>query len=274
MNSTVSEKAERFRALHAGPEPFVIPNPWDVASAKLLTGLGFSALATSSLACAVGLGRRDHGISRAEAIDHARVIVAATDLPVSADLEHGFGDVPEAVVETIRQAASVGLAGCSIEDSTGNPAQPLYEIELATERIAAAVETARALPYRFVLTARAENYFAGKPDLADTIRRLQAYERAGADVLFAPGLPTIEAVREVCAAVSKPVNVMCSLPGKCFTVAELAAAGVRRISVGPSLQRAAFGGLLAAVKEIREQGTFGYVERVPTGPEIYRLLGV
>lgn len=266
MNPTV-----RFRALHAGPDTFVIPNPWDAASARLLTGLGFSALATSSLACAVGLGRRDHGISRAEAIEHARVIVAATELPVSADLEHGFGDSPEDVAETIRQAASVGLAGCSIEDSTGNPAQPLYEIGYATERIAAAVEAARA--GGLVLTARAENFFAGKPDLADTIRRLQAYERAGADVLFAPGLPTLDAVKEVCAAVSKPVNVMCSLPGKCFAVGELAAVGVKRISLGPSLQRAAFGGLLEAVKEIRERGTFGYIERVPPGPEIYRLLG-
>ncbi len=273
MSLTILQKAERFRALHAAPEIFTMPNPWDAGSACLLAGLGFPALATSSLACAVALGRRDHEITRAEALEHARGIVAATDLPVSADLEKGFGAAPADVAETIRQAAQVGLVGGSIEDSTGDAAQPLFEIAAATDRIAAAVEVVRGLPFPFMLTARAENFLSGKPDLDDTIRRLQAYEKAGADVLFAPGLPTLEAVRTVCSAVTKPVSFMCGLPGKTFTVAELGAAGVRRISVGPSLHRAALGGLIAAAREIREQGTFGYVGALPAVPEIYRLVG-
>lgn len=273
MNSSLKEKAERFRALHLGPKPLLMPNPWDAGSARLLAGLGFSALATSSLACAMGLGRRDHGITRAEALDHARSIVAATDLPVSADLENGFGDTPQAVAETIRQAAAIGLVGGSIEDVTGDAARPLFELEAAVERIAAAVEASRGLPFPFVLTARADNFMHGKPDLEDTIRRLQAYERAGADVLFAPGLPSLEAVKTVCAAVTKPVSFMAALPGKSFSVAELAAAGVRRISTGPSLHRAALGGLIAAAHELHD-GTFGYVDRPPSWPDIYRSMGI
>ena len=274
MSFTLQEKAKRFRALHSSAQPLLMPNPWDAGSAQLLAGLGFAALATSSLACAVMLGRRDHGITRVEAIEHAREIVDATDLPVSADLEKGFGETPAEVAETMRLAASVGLVGASIEDSTGDGARPLLEISAAVERVSAAAEAVRALPFSFVLTARAENFFAGKPDLDDTIRRLQAYERAGADVLFAPGLPSLDAVRAVCAAVAKPVSFMCGLPGKTFSIADLATAGVRRISLGPSLHRAALAGLIGAAREIRERGTFGYVDRLPPGPDIYRLMGL
>ena len=206
MTATQNEKAIRFRTLHDGPGAFVIPNPWDIGSARLLAGLGFQALATSSAASANALGRRDGRLTRDEALAHARAIVDATDLPVSADLEKGFGDAPEVVAETIRLAAGEGLAGCSIEDSTGDPRRPLYDLGLATERIAAAAAAARALPFPFVLTARAHNFMYASPGLDDTIRRLQAFERAGADVLFAPGLPDLAAVRTVCAAVTKPVN--------------------------------------------------------------------
>lgn len=270
---TQLEKAKRFRALHESNETFVMPNPWDAASARLLSGLGFPALATSSLACAVALGRRDHQVTRDEALAHARAIVEATELPVSADLEHGFGESPAEVAETIRLAAEAGLVGGSIEDSTTDSARPIFEHSQAVDRISATVAAARAHPFPFVLTARAENFLHGNPDLEDTIRRLQAYERAGADVLFAPGLPTLDAVRAVCAALSKPVSFMCGLPGKTFSVAELSAAGVRRISVGPSLHRAAIAGLLDAAREIKTSGTFGYLQKLPTGPEVYRLIG-
>ncbi|MGH8698389.1 MAG: isocitrate lyase/PEP mutase family protein, partial [Burkholderiales bacterium] len=208
MTATQTEKATRFRALHEGPGAFVIPNPWDAGSARILAGLGFQALATSSGASAGILGRRDGQVTREEALAQARAIVLATDLPVSADLEKGFGDAPAAAAETIRLAAEVGLVGGSIEDATGDKEKPLYDIGHATERVAAAAQAARALPFPFTLTARAENYLRGNPDLEDTIRRLQAFERAGADVLFAPGLPDLAAVRAVCAAVSKPINFM------------------------------------------------------------------
>lgn len=273
MNVTQLEKARRFRALHDGHATFVMPNPWDGGSARLLAGLGFPALATSSLACAVMLGRRDHQVTREEALAHAKVIVEATDLPVSADLEKGFGNAPEEAAHTIRLAAGVGLVGGSIEDTAGEGTGTIFELEHAIERVSASAEAARALAFPFVLTARAENFLHGKPDLDDTIRRLQAYERAGADVLFAPGLPSLEAVRAVCAAVKKPVSFMCGLREKTFSVAELEAAGVRRISVGPSLHRAAMSALLGAAREIKEGGTFGYVESLPTGPEFYRLIG-
>ncbi len=218
MSVTQNEKAARFRALHDGPGPFVIPNPWDIGSARILAGLGFQALATSSAASASALGRRDGGLTRDEALAHSRLIVEATDLPVSADLEKGFGDRPEVVAETIRLAAEVGLVGCTIEDATGNPDSPLYETGLAVERIAAAAEAARALPFPFILTARAHNLLYAAPSLEETIRRLQAFEKAGADVLFAPGLPDLAAVRAVCAAVSKPVNFMVGIKGKSFSV--------------------------------------------------------
>ncbi len=260
MTTDQHARAERFRQLHAGPAAFVIANPWDAGSARLLAGLGFEALATSSGAAAGVLGRRDGQITRAEAIAHAGVIAQATPLPVSADLENGFGDEPEAAAETIRHAAAVGLVGGSIEDATGNAAKPLYDFSQATERVAAAVAAARELPFHFMLTARAENFLRGNPDLDDTIRRLQAFEKAGADVLFAPGLPDLAAVRAVCSALTKPVNFMAGIKGRSFSVAELEAAGVRRISLATSLFRAAMTGLVNAAREVREHGTFGYLD--------------
>ncbi|HSF07721.1 MAG TPA: isocitrate lyase/phosphoenolpyruvate mutase family protein [Methylomirabilota bacterium] len=258
--TTQSDKGVRFRALHQGPGVFLIPNPWDAGSARLLAGLGFQALATSSGACAGVLGRRDGQVTREEALAHARAIVQATDLPVSADLEKGFGDAPAVAAETIRLAAGVGLVGGSIEDATGDRDKPRYDIGQATERVAAAVEAARGLGFPFTLTARTENFLRGNPDLDDTIKRLQAFERAGADVLMAPGLPDLAAVRAVCTAVSRPVNFMAGIKGKSFTVAELAAAGVKRISLATSLYRAAMTGLLGAAREVQDKGTFGYLE--------------
>jgi 2-methylisocitrate lyase-like PEP mutase family enzyme len=266
------DKAVRFRALHEGPDTFVIPNPWDAGSARLLAALGFQALATSSGASAGVLGRRDGKVTREEALAHARAIVAATDLPVSADLEKGFGDAPEVAAETIRLAAEVGLVGGSIEDATGDPDRPRYDIAQATARVAAAAEAAHALPFPFTLTARTENFLRGNPDLEDTIARLRAFEQAGADVLMAPGLPDLDAVRAACAAVSKPVNFMAGIAGRSFTVAELAAAGVRRISLAGSLYRAAMTGLLNAAREVHDQGTFGYLDHSLTTPELYTFI--
>jgi 2-methylisocitrate lyase-like PEP mutase family enzyme len=268
MTASQSEKAARFRALHDGPGAFVIPNPWDAGSARILAGLGFQALATSSSACAGTLGRRDGKVTRDEALAHARAIAAATELPVSADLEKGFGDAPAAAAETIRLAAGVGLVGASIEDATGDKSAPLYDVRLATERVAAAVQAARSLPFPFTLTARAENFIRGNPDLADTIRRLEAFAEAGADVLFAPGLPDLETVRTVCARVKKPFNFMAGIQGKSFTVGELAAAGVRRISLAGSLYRAAMTGLASAAREVKDAGTFGYLDRSMTTAEL------
>jgi 2-methylisocitrate lyase-like PEP mutase family enzyme len=267
-----SEKAARFRALHQGPRAFVMPNPWDGGSARVLAGLGFEALATSSGACAGVLGRRDGSVSREEALAHARLIVGATDLPVSADLEKGFGDRPEDTAETIRRAAEVGLVGGSIEDASGDKTKPIYEFGHAVERIAAAVEAARSLPFPFTLTARCENFLRGSTDLEDTIRRLRAYEKAGADVLFAPGLPDLESVRKVCAALEKPFNFMVGIKGRSFALAELEAAGVRRVSLATSLFRAAMSGLLEAAREVRGHGTFGYVERTLATNEWYARL--
>ena len=255
------EKAERFQALHKGPGAFVIPNPWDGGSARILAGLGFQALATSSGAAAGVLGRRDGQITRDEALAQVRIIVAATDLPVSADLEKGFGDAPSVVAETVQLAAQAGLVGCSIEDASGNKDKPLYDFDFAVERVRAAVEAARQLPFPFTLSARAENFLRGNPSLEDTIKRLRAFERAGADVLFAPGLPDLEAVRKVCQSVSKPVNFMAGIKGKSFTVPDLEKAGVRRISLATSLFRAAMTGLFEAAREVKESGTFGYMER-------------
>ncbi len=258
---TQSEKAARFAALHSGPRAFVIANAWDAGSARILAGLGFDALATSSGAQAGVLGRRDGRVTRDEALEHCRAISDAVDLPVSADLEKGFGDTPEDVVETIRRAAQVGLVGGSIEDATGRQEQPLYDAMLAAERVEAAAEAAHALPFPFLLTARAENYLRGRADLDDTIRRLQAFEKAGADVLFAPALPDLAAVRAVCSAVKKPVNFMVGIHGKSFTLAELEAAGVRRVSLATSLWRVAMTGLIEAATEVREKGTFDYLKR-------------
>lgn len=266
MTASVQAKALRLQALHQSSTAFIIPNAWDAGSARLLGGLGFEALATSSGAAAMALGRRDGQMTRDEVLAHCRAVVEATDLPVSADLENGFGHSPQAAAETIRLAGELGLAGGSIEDATGNADKPLYSLSEATERIAAAVQAARALPFAFQLTARAENYLRGNPDLDDTITRLQAFEKAGADVLFAPGLPDLAAVKAVCSALSKPVNFMVAIPGKSFSVAELQAAGVRRISLATSLYRAAMAGLLDAAREVKEQGSFTYLDRAtPTG---------
>jgi 2-methylisocitrate lyase-like PEP mutase family enzyme len=274
MDSTQHEKAIRFQALHEAPGVFLIPNPWDKLSARILTGLGFSALATSSAAAAAVEGRRDHGLSREESMAHARAIVNATTLPVSADLGIGFGDKPEAVAETVRQAAAAGLVGCTIEDSTGDPARPLYDEPLAVERIAAGAEAARALPFPFLFTARAHNLMYASPNLDDTIRRLQAFEKAGAQVLFAPGLPDVAAVRTVCSSISKPFNFMAGLPGKSFPVPELAAAGVKRISLATSLYRAAMTGLIDAALEAKDAGTFGFVDRSKPTAQLNKLLGI
>jgi 2-methylisocitrate lyase-like PEP mutase family enzyme len=274
VSVTQNEMAARFRALHDGPGAFVIPNPWDIGSACILAGLGFQALATSSAASACALGRRDHGLTRDEALGHARMIVDATDLPVSADLEKGFGDAPEVVAETIRLAAEVGLVGCTIEDATGNQDSPLYDLRLAVERIAAAAQAARALPFPFMLTARTHNFLYAEPRLEDTISRLQAFEKAGADVLFAPGLPDLASVRAVCTAASKPFNFMAGIKGKSFSVGELAAAGVRRISLATSLYRAAMSGFLDAAREVRDTGQFGFLDRCVTTPELNNVIGI
>jgi 2-methylisocitrate lyase-like PEP mutase family enzyme len=273
MSVSQKEKADRFRALHLGPGAFIIPNPWDVGSARILTGMGFEALATSSAASACALGKRDGGLTREEALAHARMIVGATELPVSADLEKGFGDAPEVVAETIRLAAEAGLVGCTIEDTTGDPERPLYDAGLAVERIAAAAQAARALPFSFVLTARAHGLLFGA-SLDETIRRLQTFEEAGADVLFAPGLADLAAVRTMCTEVSKPVNFMVGIKGRSFPVDELAAAGVRRISLATSLYRAAMSGLLDAVREVKDGGQFGFVERVVSTGELVQLMRI
>jgi 2-methylisocitrate lyase-like PEP mutase family enzyme len=272
MTATQIDKAQRFRALHEGPQAFVIANPWDAGSARLLAALGFPALATSSGASAGRLGRRDGQVTRDEALAQAREIVAATDLPVSADLEKGFGDAPFDVAATIRLAAEAGLVGGSIEDATGDAEHPLYESGFAAERVAAAAQAAQRLPFPFTLTARCENYLHGNPDLDDTIARLKAFEQAGADVLFAPGLPDLAAVRAVCAAVSRPVNFMAGIRGRSFTVAELEAAGVRRISLASSLYRAAMAGLLSAAREVKDSGTFSYLDRALTTSEWNSLI--
>jgi len=263
MAISQADKALRLRELHAGPRAFVIANAFDPGSAALLTQLGFAALATSSGAAAGVLGRKDGQLSRDEALAHAQAIAAATDLPVSADLEDGFGDSPDDVAETIRRAGATGIVGASIEDHDGEKGKPLYPIDLAAARVAAAVRAARSLPFAgFAITARAENFFRGHPDLADTIARLKAYEAAGADVLFAPALPDLDAVRAVCAAVTRPVNFMVGMKGKSWDLASLEAAGVRRVSLATSLWRAAMAGVRAAAEEVRTSGTFGYVERL------------
>jgi len=252
-------RGERFRALHAAGI-FVIPNPHDAGTAKILAGLGFAALATTSAGLAFSLGRPDGqgAVNRDETLANARSIVAATELPVAADLENGFADAPEGVAETIRLAAAAGLVGGSIEDATGDADRPIYDFGHAVERVAAAAEAAHGLDVPFMFAARAENFLHGRPDLDDTIRRLQAFERAGADLLYAPGLPSLEAVRTVCASVGKPVNVLIGGGGPAMSVAQLAAVGVRRVSLGSALSRAALGGFMAAAQEVLEHGTTGF----------------
>lgn len=274
MSVSQIDKANRFRTLHEAPGVFVIPNPWDVPSARLLAGLGFPALATSSAAAANTFGRKDGELTREEALAHARLLVSATNLPVSADLEDGFGEEPAAVADTIRLGANAGLVGCTIEDSTGNPERPLYEFQLAVDRIAAASQAARALPFPFTLTARAHNLLYPNPSLDETIRRLQAFEKAGADVLFAPGLPDLAAVKTLCASVSKPVNFMVGIKGKSFSVAELGTAGVKRISLATSLYRAAMTGLLEAASEVKSTGQFTFLERSLATPELQKLMQI
>jgi 2-methylisocitrate lyase-like PEP mutase family enzyme len=251
-------RAEAFKALHERPGIFAIPNPWDAGSAKLLAGLGFEALATTSAGFAFSLGKSDGAVSREETLGHARVIVEATSLPVSADLEKGFGDEPETCAETIRLAAKAGLVGGSIEDATGRIEDPIYPFDLSVERINAAVRAARGLPFPFMLTARAENFLHGRPDLKDTIRRLEAFADAGADVLYAPGLTTRDEISAVVKAVApKPVNV---LVGGSLTLSDLADLGVKRVSLGSALARAAYGAFLRAAEEIRREGSFTFAE--------------
>lgn len=249
-----------FRGLHERNEAFVIPNPWDVGTARVLASMGFEALATTSAGLAFSLGVPEGLLGRDDVLAHCRDLVNATDLPVSADLEAGFGDDPQTVAETIILAAETGLAGCSIEDHTGDLDSPIFDFNHTVERIAAAVEAARTLPDDFVLTARAENFLHGRRDLDDTIRRLQAFEKVGADVLYAPGLQTLDDVRTVCDSVSKPVNVVMGMPGPVFGVPELNAAGVKRISVGSAFSRLAFGSLMSACREILDQGTFTFAK--------------
>ena len=255
-----SEKARAFQALHARPGCFIIPNPWDAGTARLLASLGFEALATTSAGFAFSLGRPDAegAVNRDETLANARAIVEATDLPVSADLENGFGDPPEVCADTIQHAAAIGLVGGSIEDATGLSAAPIYAFDQAGDRVRAAVHAARSLSFPFMLTARAENYLHGRADLADTIKRLQAFQAAGADVLYAPGLRSREDIATVVRAVDRPVNVVMGLKGPRITVTELAEIGVKRISVGSALARAALGAFMRASREIRERGTFEF----------------
>lgn len=285
MNISQAEKAKKFRESHrlpadrgvplkaSPPGAFIIPNPWDAGSARILAGLGFEALTTTSSGYAMTLGRLDGSVTRDEALAHAQAIVDATNLPVAADLENCFGDDPETVAETIRLAAAKGLVGGSIEDFSGNSKQPIYEFAFAIERVAAAAEAAKSLPFAFTLTARAENFLHGRADLDDTIRRLQAFAEAGANVLFAPGLPNLDSIRTVCAAVAPhPVNVLAGIRGLAFPAKELVAAGVRRISLGGSLTRFAYGQLLAAARDVLQTGTFAYVDRVPPRNELDSLM--
>jgi 2-methylisocitrate lyase-like PEP mutase family enzyme len=258
----------RFRALHAGP-CFVIANAWDQGSARIMAGMGFAALATSSGAAAGVLGRLDGRLSRDEALAHAHAITSAVDVPVSADLENGFADAPEDVAQTVRMAARVGLAGCSIEDARAG-GKGLYGFDEAVVRVEAASRSAAA--HDMLLTARAEGFLRGAPDLDEVIRRLRAFEAVGADVLMAPGLPDLDAVQRVCAALTRPFNFMAGIPGKSFSVAELAAAGVRRVSLATSLWRAAMGGMMRAAEEVRDAGTFTYLDSVPGTATIGKML--
>jgi 2-methylisocitrate lyase-like PEP mutase family enzyme len=282
MTVSQFDKALKFRALHnlpaqvgapitsaANPKAFIIPNPWDAGSARILAGLGFESLATTSAGFAFSIGRRDGSISRDEALAHCRAIAEATDLPVAADLENCFGDDPQTVAETIRLAAATGIVGGSVEDASGDDSRPIYDHGLAVERVAAAAEAVRSLPVPFTLTARAENFLHGRKDLDDTLLRLEAYAAAGAEVLYAPGLPTLDAIAQVCKALApRPINVLAGMKGVNFSVKELEAAGARRLSLGGSLARAALGALIAASSEMRNEGTFRFVDTATPMSEI------
>ncbi|HWG35567.1 MAG TPA: isocitrate lyase/phosphoenolpyruvate mutase family protein [Gemmatimonadaceae bacterium] len=270
---TQAEKGRRFRDLHHRDSAFVIPNPWDVGSARILASTGFEALATTSVGYANSIGRQDHGVTRDEMIAHATNLCAATELPVSADLENGFGDDPETVAETIRLAAGAGLAGCSIEDSTNRNDDPIYAFEHSVDRIRAAVEEVRKLPFPFMLTARAENYLHGRKDLADTIKRLQAFQEAGADVLYAPGMTDVADIATMIRSVDRPVNVLAGMQGVHFDVDGLSRIGVKRISVGGALTRIAFAAVVRAAREMKEHGTFTFVDEPITSREIAALIG-
>jgi 2-methylisocitrate lyase-like PEP mutase family enzyme len=265
---TQAQKGSAFRKLHERDEAFIIPNPWDVGTARMLAHLGFEALATTSAGYAFSVGLKDGAVGRDEMLEHAAAIVAATDLPVSADLGNGFGDAPETAAETIRLAAEAGLAGGSIEDATGRESDPIYEFGHAVDRVRAAAEVAHSLPFPFMLTARAENYLNGRLDLRDTIRRLQAFQEAGADVLYAPGLMSKEDIAAVVNSVDRPVNVLVGLGGFPLNRAELSAIGVKRLSTGSALSRAAIGVFLQAAQEMREHGSFSFVENAASSRDI------
>jgi len=268
---TQFEKGAAFRALHERPGAFIIPNPWDAGTARLLARLGFEALATTSAGYAFSVGKQDGAIGRDEMLAHVAEIVSATDLPVSADLENGYGDDPATVAETIRLAAATGLAGGSIEDVAGHAGGRVYDREHGAERIRAAAEEVRALPFPFMLTARAENYLVGRPDLKDTISRLQAYQEAGADVLYAPGLTSSDDIEAVVRSVDRPVNVIMGLQGVRLNLAALSSIGVKRISVGSALSRAALGAFLRAAREMRERGTFEFADEAVSFREIMAM---
>lgn len=271
---TQTEKGRAFRALHERDSAFIIPNPWDIGTARLLAQLGFEALATTSAGYAFSVGQRDSTIGRDETMAHVAAIVSATDLPVSADLENGFGDSPEIVAETIKLAAEAGLVGGSIEDVSGRVDFTLYELAHAVDRVRAAAEVVRDLPFRFTLTARSENYLAGRPDLSDTITRLQAYQAAGADVLYAPGLTSKDDIATVVSSVDRPVNIVMGLQGVQLSLAELSAIGVKRVSVGSALSRAALGAFLRAAREMREHGTFAFAEAAVSYRDINAMFSV
>ena len=270
MNSRLKqvEKGQRFRELHERAGAFIIPNPWDIGTARLLAHLGFEALATTSMGYAFSTGHRDNTVDRDHVMKHVAEIASATDLPVSADLENGFGDAPSVVVETIKLAAAAGAVGGSIEDASGHPDRPIYDLEHAAERVRAAAEAARGLPFTFTLTARAENYLHKRPDLKDTIARLQAYQEAGADVLYAPGLATEQDIASVVKAVDRPVNALMGLRGVQLSLESLGALGVKRVSVGSALARTALGAFLRAAHEMREQGTFTFAKQAASAAEI------
>ena len=265
---TQSEKGRTFRALHQRDSAFIIPNPWDIGTARILAHLGFEALATTSAGYAFSVGQLDNSVDRERMMQHISDISAATDLPVSTDLQNGWGDDPESAAETIRLAAKAGAVGGSIEDATGRADRPIYDLQLSADRVRAAAEVVHALPFTFTLTGRAENYLHGRPDIKDTIARLQAYQEAGADVLYAPGLATKDDITAVVSSVDRPVNVVMGLQGVQLSLADLSAMGVKRVSVGSTLSRVAIGAFLRAAREMKDHGTFTFAEDAATMREI------